>query len=99
MHHPGQTTTRACLSNNQDIELDLDRIETPHEIRISSFIDHIGNTRDLTNLSGGGVYAELAHPDSKNRHFNFFVNWSSEFNELFLNKTVFSYISEHDNRA
>jgi len=76
-------------AENQDISYQLDDIEAPHRVSVTSFTDHQGNERSLDELAGGGVYAEIAHPNSNKRHFKFFIGWSNEVNQVYVGKPLY----------
>jgi len=76
-------------AESEDIVFDLDQIEAPHKVSITSFVDHQGNTRTLDELQGAGVFAEIAHPDSNQRHYHFFTGWNQDINRVYLDKPLY----------
>jgi subtilisin family serine protease len=58
---------------SQDTEVSVTQSEATHKIQISEFADHLGNTKSIDDLYGGGTYVEVAYPKNLERQFHFWA--------------------------
>jgi len=75
---------------NEDIQLVINPDDAINEIKVASFTDHQGSSRELSSLYGSAIYIEFAHPASLYRHEQFFNGWSNDVkNGMFVSKPVY----------
>ncbi|MCO4799765.1 MAG: S8 family serine peptidase, partial [Colwelliaceae bacterium] len=58
---------------SQDTEVSVTQAEATHKIQISEFTDHLGVTKSIDDLYGGGTYVEVAYPENLERQFHFWT--------------------------
>ncbi|WP_448546983.1 S8 family serine peptidase [Thalassotalea fusca] len=75
---------------SQDTQVEVNSTDASHKLQITSFIDHTGAEKPVEALQGSGMFVELAHPASRERHAQFFRT-SSDFqdNGLFTRKPIY----------
>jgi len=75
---------------SQDMQVDVSSADANHKLQITSFIDHTGAEKPVESLQGSGMFVELAHPSSSDRHAQFFVTTSGDTdNGLFTRKPLY----------
>ena|GEM_PF-1619860 len=75
---------------SEDITIDINDEAATNEIKVTSFTDHVGSSRELDSLYGSAIFVEFTHPASRYRHAQWFNGWTNDAkNGLFVSKPVF----------
>ncbi len=74
------------LNVHEDSNLTVKTSDAPYKVGIDAWQDHLGHSRELSDLEGFGVFFELANTGLKKRWSKFFTHTQ---NQVFVTKPVY----------